>query len=69
MRVRLSEEKELIEEFEKYRRDKIDSFKYEFRSRLKDQFRFLVNLVVNKIPLDSAVDFKGLNGMCKCGKK
>ena len=63
------EEKELIEEFEKYRKNKIENFRYEHRSRLKDRFRFLVNLVINKIPLDSTVDFKGLNGMCKCGKK
>ncbi len=65
----MSEEKELIIEFEKYRKNKIDNFKNEYKSRLKDRFRFLVDLIVNKIPLDSAVDFKGLNGMCKCGKK
>ncbi len=65
----MSKERELIVEFEKYKRNKIENFKYEHRSRLKDQFRFLVDLIVNKIPLDSEVDFGGLSGMCKCGKK
>ena len=38
VRVRLSGEKVLIEEFEKYRKNKIENFKYEHKSRLKDRF-------------------------------